>query len=509
MSTSTPARRATSRSHLQTDAVRSLTAVRSRTDRVRSRATTAAATGIGVVLLVAGAVITLGDGVALGGGPSSTAAGGGLAPFLAQPGLRPGVVVAAALLLLPLLTLAVQALRVGKVVEDRRARRLLTAGATWRDLRRLEGARTTAAFLRGALLAAPAYLVLWVGLGWALPAGSRLLPPLAWPLPLLWLAALGVLRLLGHLLAASSVRSRRGDAARGTGATRRAPSRLFVVVCAAAGVAVLGTTRVAVLVPALLPVVLVVAVVLLLLAAGAAAARTAVGSESRSGAALPDGPAHEHETAEGAGRRGRRTPPWRPRGRDTAVSLLADAQRRGSVSAVTGTAGVLFVCGLSFGVESSLVVPLLTPQDGSTVLRDDVGFYLGGTALAGVLGVVAAVVAIAALLLSLTDHLLGNRRAVASTAALGVETRRLVAVQARCLARTAVPVTVVGVLLGALPSTLPLVTGPAGEWSWVSLLPLAVAAVVGVLVAVLSGVLAAASAGRVRAAAALENLRVP
>ncbi|MGI4893894.1 MAG: hypothetical protein ACRYF3_02135, partial [Janthinobacterium lividum] len=293
------------RSRLHADAVRSLTAIRSHSDRVRSRATTAAAVGIGVALLIAGAVATVHDSVLTGSTVGYPTADGGsvveeirepagrLAPFLAQSGLRPGVIVAAILLVLPFLALAVQALRVGRVVEDRRSRRLLTAGATWRDLRRLKVARTTAAFVRGALLAAPAYLLLWLVLGLALPPGSRLLPPPAWPLPLVWLVVIGVLWGLGHGLAASSVRTDHTAVLRCTGLPRQAPSRLFVLLFAASGVAVLCAAPVVSAAPALLPVLLIVAVVLLLIAAGAGSARVAITSETRIRAAHDDQPGDE------------------------------------------------------------------------------------------------------------------------------------------------------------------------------------------------------------------------
>lgn len=502
------------RSRLQAEAVRSLTVVRSRADRVRSRATTAAATGIGVALVMAGAVATVRDTVLTESAIGYVDAdgnqvmeqvrepAGGLAPFLVQEGLRPGVVVAAVLLVLPFLALAVQALRVGKVVEDRRSRQLLTAGATWADLRRLRVARTTTAFVRGGLLAAPAYLLLWLVLGVALPEGLRMLPQPSWTLPIVWLLALGVLWSGGLGLAVWSVRADRVDLRRRAGLPLQAPSYLLVLLPAVAGFALLLAT-VSSPVAAVFPVALVVALVLFLVAAGAGSARSAAGAGTRT-----RGQGDAHVVGDDAGPARRRRPRWLE-GRDVAVSVLADAQRRGSALAVTGTAGVLFVCGLSFGVESTLVAGTLTPVDGTTGYGpDELAFYVGGAALAGAVGVVAAVVAVAALVLSLTDQLLGNRRAVASTAALGVETRRLVAVQARCLIRTAVPVTVLGVLASALPYTLVTLGDLRNGWSWAALLPVAVALVSGLLMTGLCWALAAALTGRVREAAALTNLRV-
>lgn len=484
-----------------------MTVARSRVDRVRAIATTAAAAGIGLALLVAGSVPTVQDTVFTGTSYWTDAAGrevsedtfeaaGGLAPFLAQPGLRPGFVVAAVLLVLPFLALAVQALRVGQVVEDRRARQLLIAGATSADLRRLRTARTATAFVRGGLAAGPLYVLLWLVLGLALPPGYRMLPPLHWALPLVWLAVVGVLRVLAQVLGATAFRRQDVLVWQRTGTGAGVPSRLFVVLTAVAGAVLLlvspavagqGASDV------LFPVVLVVAVVLFVLAVGAGVARSSVGLVR-----TPDVPAGTQE------RRSRRV---RTRG-NAAASLLADAQRRGSTTAVTGTAGVLFLCGLSFGVESTLAAGTLADR-GYTA--EDLRFYLGGTALAGAVGLVAAVIAVAALVLSLTDHLLGNRRAVASTAALGVPTSLLVRVQALSLLRTAVPVTSIGVLVAALPYSLAMLLQPLPQPAlrWAALLPPAVAVVVAALMAGACLVLARALSGRVRAAAALENLRVP
>ncbi|GAA0313415.1 hypothetical protein GCM10009528_33780 [Kineococcus aurantiacus] len=509
--------------------MRVLTAVTSRPARVRARATAAAATGMGVALLIAASTATIRDTVPVG---TSTwvdeqgrevsremfEAAGGLSPFLAQPGLRPGVVTAAVLLLLPFLALAVQALRVGQVVQERRSQQLLVAGATWADLRRLRVAATSAAFVRGGLLAGPVYLLLWLVLGPALPAGSRLLPPLHPAMVPAWALVVVVLWVLARVLAVWG--SRREDALlwRSSGLPAQVPSRAFVVGTALAAVALVFAVPAVGAGTAVFAALLVTALVLALLAAGAGAARSAAGSVRRpvpaadADTTAADGASGTSRRVPAAGRRrGRRAARWRPGSGDGAVSLLADAQRRGSTTAVTGTAGVLFVCGLSFGVEAALSAQILNDRasEGSGYGSTDVAFYVGGAALAGAVGLVAALVAVAALVLSLTDHLLGNRRAVASTAALGTETRRLVRVQALSLIRTAVPATTLGVLVSALPYSLAFSGDLQDGWSWPTVLPLAVAVVVAVVMTVVCSLLAAALTGRVRAAAALENLRVP
>ncbi|MEZ0163313.1 hypothetical protein AB2L27_00890 [Kineococcus sp. LSe6-4] len=497
-------------SSLQPAAVRAMTAVRSQTDRVRFRATAAAAAGVGVALLIASSAATVHDDVVVGTSvwtrvdgtrvtEEMVTASGGLAPFLAEPGLRPGFAIAAVLLVLPFLALAVQAVRVGRVVDERRSRRLLLAGATWADVRRLRIARTRAAFVRGGLLAGPVYLLLWLVLGWALPTGSRLLPPLHPVMPLVWLAVVGVLAVGARVLAVLGFR--RAERLTWDGAGAGVPSRTFVLLSALGGVGLVVAAPALARSDQVFPALLVLTVVLFLLAAGGAAARFAAARRvDPAGAAVPV------ERARSAPRRW-----WR---RDTAAHLLTDAQRRGSTAAITGTAGVLFVCGLSFGVETALAAQVLVERSAEAGSDwsdwSDVAFYLTGSALAAVVGVVAALVAVAALLLSLTDQLLGNRRAVASVAALGVETRRLVHVQALRLRRTAVPATVVGTVVAAVPYTFGLVASAAdGGWSPYVLLPAVVVVVVALVTTLACDLLARLLAGRVRQAAALENLRVP
>lgn len=466
-----------------------MTAVRSSTDRLRSRVTAAAAGGVGVALLIAASAATVRDGV-----EDPYQASGGLAPFLAEPGLRPGFTIAAVLLVLPFLALAVQAVRVGRVVDERRSRRLLLAGATWADVRTLRIARTRAAFLRGGLAAGPLYLLLWLVLGVALPAGSRLLPPLHPAMLAAWLAVVGALVLAARALAVLGFR--REERLSWGGAGAGVPSRTFVLLTALGGVAVVVAGPALARNDHVFPVVLVLAVVLFLLAAGGGAARSAAGRVRR-----PDVPSRPAPS-------GARTRRWR----DVAAHLLADAQRRGSTAAITGTAGVLFVCGLSFGTASSMAAELLVERLGNGDYdQSGLGFYLTGFGLVAVVGAVGALVAVAALLLSLTDHLLGNRRSVASVAALGVSTRRLVRVQAIALQRTAVPAVVLGTVVAAAPYTFGLVVTVVdlGQWSPFVLMPVLAVVVVGVVTAAVCELLAHLLAGRVRQAAALENLRVP
>lgn len=190
--------------------LRELARSRTPVDRLRTRATAAATTGIGVAALAATSIAGLGtadlqNGGFVGSRPTGelfefVTASSSLAPFLAQPGLRPGAVLAAVLLVLPFAALAGQALRVGSLALQREAAQLALSGATPADLRRLRRRRTARAFGLGGLLAGPGYLLLWLLLGRALPFGSRLLPdPQAWLL-LVWVAVAVALALLGTVV---------------------------------------------------------------------------------------------------------------------------------------------------------------------------------------------------------------------------------------------------------------------------------------------------------------------
>jgi hypothetical protein len=481
---------------LPAEVVRQLAQQRSPADRLRARATTAAAAGIGVVLLLA---VTI-SGIPDAADPDSYqphAAQPGLAPFLAQSGLRPGSVVAALLLVLPFAALTVQALRVGSLALQRQAGLLALAGATPADLRRVRVARTRAAFLRGGLLAAPAYAVLWLLLGVALPSGTRLLPSPQWWLPLAWVGVLALLVATGRLLGLRTPRAGQDDDGTVSAALSRqdlvagGPPQLRWAV-ASGGAAVLvavGGSRVVGGTP--LPAFLALLCLVVLLAGVCAALLVA-----RSAAGSP--PARRRQRVRAARRAGRG---------DAAVAVLAGAQRRANPVAAGTVGGVLFVCGLSFGVEASLSAGLLTPAD--DYLPSDLAFYLGGAALAAAVAVVGICVALLALGLALSDHLLATRRSVAATAALGLEPRRLLAVQRRSLTGSAVPAVVAGTLVSGLLYS-------AGVSSRYLLLPwvpyvvvVVAAAAAGLLVALACRLVVALLAGRVRAASALEHLRTP
>ncbi|MEH3076476.1 MAG: hypothetical protein PGN11_07300 [Quadrisphaera sp.] len=191
----------------------------------------------------------------------------------------------------------------------------------------------------------------------------------------------------------------------------------------------------------------------------------------------------------------RRWPHWR--------ELSAGPTRwlRGTVG------GVLFVCGLSFGVEAVFSAGLFVQETGYR--PSDLGFYLGGAALAAAVAGVGIVVALLALALSLTDHLLAVRRSVAATAALGLEPRRLLAVQTRALTGTTVPAVVAGTVVAGLVMAQSYLVFYPGR-GWIVLVAVALTAVLaGGLIALACRLVVGLLAGRVRAASALEHLRTP
>jgi hypothetical protein len=116
---------------LRTEVLRELSRSRTPVDRLRARATALAAAGMGVALLAAASIAGLRSTEPTGTTHyylDETGAevveeqfqvGGGLAPFLAQDGLRPGTVLAAVLLVLPFTVLALQA-RAGRAARRRR-----------------------------------------------------------------------------------------------------------------------------------------------------------------------------------------------------------------------------------------------------------------------------------------------------------------------------------------------------------------------------------------------------
>jgi hypothetical protein len=449
-------------------------------DRTRSLLV-AVSTGVAGALLVAAARIARlqldTDGSSFGFGFTPRTGSEGLAPYVSQAGLRPGVVLGVLLLAVPVLALAVQALRTGSVARDRKLSSVRLAGATPGEVRRIAAVEAAGAALVGGLLAGPAYLLLYVLLG-ALPtAGHRLLPSPDGIDLLAWLAVV-VLALLAGLLAGGLVARR--VVVDPLGVRRRTrdvpPGKvaLAVTLLAAAGLAT-GVIAMAVG-PAhwWFPIGLILVSLLVMVFAGAPAAVTALGR-----------------------RRARRA---------GAVDLLAGLRVAAAPRSNGRVAAVLLVCGVAFGVQAVLVGDLLRSHN----LGDDRSFYLGGHALAAAGVVVALVVAVVTLLVGMSDALLEARRPLAALRALGVQESELEESLRAQSSTGTVPAVVVGTVLGAVGIT----TLIAGDEAWSheaarAALPVAVTALVGaLLVRLLVRGSARLLRGSLRAATDPENLRV-
>jgi hypothetical protein len=449
-------------------------------DRTRSLLV-AVSTGVAGALLVAAARIARlqldTDGSSFGFGFTPRTGSEGLAPYVSQAGLRPGVVLGVLLLAVPVLALAVQALRTGSVARDRKLSSVRLAGATPGEVRRIAAVEAAGAALVGGLLAGPAYLLLYVLLG-ALPtAGHRLLPSPDGIDLLAWLAVV-VLALLAGLLAGGLVARR--VVVDPLGVRRRTrdvpPGKvaLAVTLLAAAGLAT-GVIAMAVG-PAhwWFPIGLILVSLLVMVFAGAPAAVTALGR-----------------------RRARRA---------GAVDLLAGLRVAAAPRSNGRVAAVLLVCGVAFGVQAVLVGDLLRSHN----LGDDRSFYLGGHALAAAGVVVALVVAVVTLLVGMSDALLEARRPLAALRALGVQESELEESLRAQSSTGTVPAVVVGTVLGAVGIT----TLIAGDEAWSheaarAALPVAVTALVAaLLVRLLVRGSARLLRSSLRAATDPENLRV-
>ncbi|MBC2962003.1 hypothetical protein, partial [Nocardioides deserti] len=105
----------------------------------------------------------------------------GLVGVVAEPGTRPGVVLALLLMTVPLLLLLDQAVRLGSTARIRRAEALRVAGATAGDLRRWGAAEVGLTALVGGLLGVPLWLLLRLALLEPVGGSGALLPDDAGP----------------------------------------------------------------------------------------------------------------------------------------------------------------------------------------------------------------------------------------------------------------------------------------------------------------------------------------
>ncbi len=346
--------------------------------------------------------------------------------LVSDPGVRPGTVLAIALLAVPPLLLLHQAVRLGTAARERRLAALRIAGATVADVRRIGAVEVGVPAFVGSLLGIVLYGVLRAVLGGVAPrtdprsdpeSGLRLVPTTVSPtwwhgaLVVLGVTVLGVL-VGGHASSAVVVTP--------LGVARRTPSRpprpwaglgllLAAPVCGGVYLLVFGDRS-----PAASSVVALAAVagaVLGMVALAAwAAHRAGLVAERRASSAAPLLAAR------------RLVADPRPAGRAAAAV--------GGIALVSGGAGVLLAGEVAEGSGDA--------------------FYLTSLALVAAALLVALAVVVASLAVHSTETLMGQKRSMAALLALGASTREVTRSQLWELLLAALPVTVLGVVLGSL-----------------------------------------------------------
>ncbi|MGY1607677.1 hypothetical protein [Geodermatophilus sp. SYSU D00700] len=377
---------------------------------------------------------------------------------------RIGVATAVLLVAATAVVLAWQAVSAGSARRHRRDRALATVGATPGDLRRLGALETAVAGAAGGLLAGPAYLLLWLVLGPAQPAASRLLPALA-PADLLTWACL--VPVSAGLAAAAGARSSTGR--------RRRPLRgwWWVALAAVALTGMFAVPRLSQIADRQVQVALMSAAVTLLLLAALGSGTPWVRGK--------------------AARMSRRT---------STTDVLAAGGLRTLAGPAGRAAGVLLGAGLTTGVATVLLG--ITLREGTALGS---GGSLPGLVLAAVAAGLAGLAGLATLTLAAVDDLLTTRRALAAMAAVGADVATLQVVQRRRLRAATVAPLVCGLLIGGLGygalSATPGSAPAVDAWPLLIVGPIAVA----LLVLANAGIVRLLSS-RTRAAIDPANLRV-
>lgn len=372
---------------------------RSRTPADRSRvqlATTALAIS-GALLLGALRIARLGKGELSEGIYSN---------YVAESGLRSGLI--AILIILALLTagLAVQALRLGTAARERRMAALRLAGASSKQLRQLTVADAAIAGFAGGLLAGPAYLLLSLLFG-TLPRMTRILPGAEVLDAVLWIPVVVAMTAAGAMI--GSLLHRDGPVQ--PGPQSATPRRTGII----AG-------------PALLVLGLLTAGRLGYVASAMALAGIALFFVSISAVWIRV-----------IGRRLRRS--GNPANLLTGVRLVTDSRPASRIAMLLGC------CGFLVGIMANGIASVRADDDslGGTTAFYTTGF---GLTIAGL--VVVALTALAALIVGVADQLVDQRRQFASLTALGVDLRFLRRVIRRQLTAVAAPALAIGLLLGTL-----------------------------------------------------------
>ncbi|MFC7218976.1 FtsX-like permease family protein [Streptomyces polyrhachis] len=146
--------------------------------------------------------------------------------LLGDPGLRPGVVTALLLLLVPALAFLGQCTRIGAVRRDSRLAGLRLAGATPWQVRRIAALESGGAALAGSVAGLAVFLGLWAWAEAAEPANRRLTWPTDIPLP--WLPLVAVTLAVPVLAAAATAFALRRVIAEPLTVTRRDVTRPII-----------------------------------------------------------------------------------------------------------------------------------------------------------------------------------------------------------------------------------------------------------------------------------------
>jgi hypothetical protein len=382
--------------------------------------------------------------------------------YIAESGLRSGLI--AILIILAALTggLAVQALRLGTAARERRLTALRLAGASRKQLRQLTVTDAAIAGLAGGLLAGPAYLVLSLLFG-ALPRMARVLPGAELMDAVLWIPVVVMMTaagaVIGSLLHRDAPVSRQPQSAaqRRTGIIA-GPVLIALGLLASPVAGYVGST------------VLLAGLALFFL--------------STSGVWI-----------RGLGRRLQRS--GDPANLLTGLRLVTDSRPASRICMLLGC------CGFLVGTMANGIAGIVSDDMVASPTFYTTGF---GLTIAGL--VLVVLTAMAALIVAVADQLVDQRRQFASLTALGVDQPFLRRVIRRQLTVVAAPALAVGLLFGTVIGINRVAGGWVGPFEPGTLLLAAILTIAGWLLGHLGG----AAAGfllrnQLRDALDPENLR--
>jgi hypothetical protein len=323
--------------------------------------------------------------------------------YLAEEGLRPGVIAAFMVMAVLAAGLAGQALRIGVAARERRLAAVRLAGGSARQVKQLGAVDAGLAGLAGGLLAAPLYLFFSL-LFAAVPRMGRLLPGIdGWDLPA-WMACTVLTTVAGAAFGWSLTTDRRPPPSSGRRRPAVVAGTILVAILLVFGADAIGFEVVFLVMPFLIVVL---------------------------------GPRW-------ASRLGQRlTRSKSPATVLAGARLITDSRPTGRLG------GLLISCALLIGfLANSAMGFVLDPPPFRDA--DDTVFYLTGFLLGTVGLLLIAATSFTALLVGITDQLVDQRRQLACLTAFGVDARFLRRVIERQLIIAACPALGVGLFLGCL-----------------------------------------------------------